>query len=275
MAPGEGAPAERRVDFDELTDAAWLLAAVAVFLDPAASHDRLDSENAATQLLLAYGLLQEDESGSPVPTAHFSEVVDGREDACRNAIRSMLSQVSGIAAHGFGGRWQGQEAETLLAQGRASAMSGRFLATDVVPLLDGLSTRFAGGGVLLDVGVGVAELASSFCAEFPEARVIGLDPFPLAIELAQRTIGDHGVADRVELRAHGVEDLSAESEVDLAWLPTPFVPQPEVEEGVVRIWCRSRTPCKRRSPPAQRAGRGRRACEADAVSRATDAPESA
>lgn len=146
---------------DELIDAAWLLAAIAVFLDPASAHDRLHSQDAATQLLLAHGLLQEDERGSPAPTAHFSELVDGREDACRNAIRSMLSQVSGIAAHGFGARWQCQEAETLRAQGRASAMSGRFLATGVVPLLDGLAARFAQGGVLLDVGVGVAELACS------------------------------------------------------------------------------------------------------------------
>ena len=115
-------------------------------------------------------------------------------------------------------------------------MAGRFLATEVVPSLDGLSTRFAQGGAFLDVGVGVGELASASCSDLPGARVVGLDPFPLALELARKTIEARGLVDRIELRPHGVEELSADREFDLAWLPTPFIPRQAVELGLSRIF---------------------------------------
>ena len=136
----------------------------------------------------------------------FHALVVGREGPYRNGIRSTLAQAASIAFAGAGERWRGQDEETMLAQGRASAMAGRFLATEVVPYLDGLSTRFAQGGAFLDVGVGVGELASAFCSDLPGVRVVGLDPFPLALELARKTIEDRGLVDRIELRPHGVEE---------------------------------------------------------------------
>ena len=105
------------------------------------------------------------------------------------------------------------------------------------PMLEGLAERFgaAQGGVFLDVGVGVAELACAFCEAVPRSRVVGLDPLPQAIELATRTVAAHGLGDRVELRHQGVEQLDDEKVFDLAWLPLPFIPLAVVVEGLARV----------------------------------------
>jgi SAM-dependent methyltransferase len=88
--------------------------------------------------------------------------------------------------------------------------------------------------VLLDVGVGVAELACAFCQAVPGARVVGIDPLPRAIELAAATAASHGLAERVQLWCQGVEELTDEEAFDLAWLPLPFIPPASVREGLPR-----------------------------------------
>ncbi len=117
-------------------------------------------------------------------------------------------------------------------------MGGRITAAFALPMLEGLAERFsaAQGGVFLDVGVGVAELACAFCEAVPQSRVVGLDPLPQAIELATRTVAAHGLGDRVELRHEGVEQLDDQAVFDLAWVPLPFIPSAVVGEGLVRVW---------------------------------------
>jgi hypothetical protein len=117
-------------------------------------------------------------------------------------------------------------------------MGGRITAAFALPALERLAKRFgaAQGGVFLDVGVGVAELACAFCEAVPGSRVVGLDPLPQAIQLATRTVAAHGLGDRVELRHQGVEQLDDEAMFDLAWMPLPFIPLSVVSEGLARIW---------------------------------------
>jgi SAM-dependent methyltransferase len=115
-------------------------------------------------------------------------------------------------------------------------MGGQGFAVFVVPVLDGLAERFASGdGMLLDVGVGVAELACAFCQAVPGARVVGIDPLPRAIELGATTAANHGMAERVQLRCQGVEELTDQEAFDLAWLPLPFIPPAAVREGLPRV----------------------------------------
>ena len=115
-------------------------------------------------------------------------------------------------------------------------MGGRGFAVFATPVLDGLAERFASGhGVLLDVGVGVAELACAFCRAVPGANVVGIDPLPRAIELAAPTLARHGLAERIELRCQGVQELEDDQVFDLAWLPLPFIPAAAVREGLPRV----------------------------------------
>lgn len=115
-------------------------------------------------------------------------------------------------------------------------MGGQGTAVFVVPALDGLAERFASGhGVMLDVGVGVAEMACAFCQALPEAQVVGIDSLPRAIELAAATVASHGLAERVQLRHQGVQELKDDEAFDLAWLPLPFIPPAAVREGLPRV----------------------------------------
>ena len=106
-------------------------------------------------------------------------------------------------------------------------MGGRITAAFALPALEGLAKRFgaAQGGVFLDVGVGVAELACAFLRG--GARVpSGGDSTHCDRRYSSppETVAAHGLGDRVELRHQGVEQLDDEAMFDLAWMPLPFIP---------------------------------------------------
>ena len=219
----------------ELTDAVWVLSALAPVLS-SGLEGPFSVDDRAARVLADYGLLEAAESGL-LPRAAFVEAFGGQARAVADGIRASLGQAATAAFRdGHGGDWGAFADEILAAQGRASARGGQGFAVFVVPVLDGLAGRFAAGdGVLLDVGVGVAELACAFCQAVPGARVVGIDPLPRAIELAAATVASHGLAERVQLRCQGVEELTDEEAFDLAWLPLPFIPPAAVREGLPRV----------------------------------------
>ena len=159
----------------ELTDAVWVLSAMAPVLSSGVEGP-FSMDDPAARVLADYGLLEATGSGL-LPRPGFVEAFGGRARALADGIRSSLGQAA-TAAFGDqpGGDWGAFADEILVAQGRASAMGGRGTAVFVVPVLDGLAERFASGdGVLLDVGVGVAELAcasrrSARCSERPRCQ---------------------------------------------------------------------------------------------------------
>ena len=219
----------------ELTNAVWTLSAMASVLSRGFEAP-LNVDDPAARVLASYGLLEATEAGlTPAPA--FAEALRGWGPAFADGIRSTLGQAATAAfREGHGGDWGAFTDEILVAQGRASAMGGRGFAVFAIPVLDGLAERFASGhGVLLDVGVGVAELACAFCRAVPGANVVGIDPLPRAIELAAATLARHGLAGRIELRCQGVQALEDDQVFDLAWLPLPFIPAAAVHEGLPRV----------------------------------------
>jgi trans-aconitate methyltransferase len=88
---------------------------------------------------------------------------------------------------------------------------------------------------MLDVGVGVAAMASEYCKTFPTLRVVGIDVLPRALELARIVAEDAGVAERIELRDQDVATLEDRNLFALAWLPAPFVPRAALEAGLPRV----------------------------------------
>jgi methylase of polypeptide subunit release factors len=88
---------------------------------------------------------------------------------------------------------------------------------------------------MLDVGVGVAAMAVAYCEAFPRLRVVGLDVFARALELAQRTIVEAAMVDRIELRHQDVAVLEDRDLFSLAWLPAPFVPRTAIDTGLPRV----------------------------------------
>ncbi|HUQ39002.1 MAG TPA: class I SAM-dependent methyltransferase [Acidimicrobiales bacterium] len=197
-------------------------------------HPVTAQDAAAAELLRAVGLI--DAGGEP--TGVLGDVVQGGLlELRRQAAISTLRQAATATTVEPGGApgWAIQDDETLLAQGRASAMAGRMMAAMVVPSLDGLAERFADGGQFLDVGVGVAGLSAAFCEMVPTARVLGIDVMPRVLDLARRTIAEHDLGDRLDVQLVGVEELDEHGRFDLAWMPAPFLPQVVFGPGLRRV----------------------------------------
>lgn len=219
----------------ELTDAVWVLSAMVPILSRGGAGP-FSTNDPAARVLADYGLLEA--TGTDlVPRPGFVEAFGGRASVVADGIRGSLGQAATAAFRDqHSGDWGAFADEILVAQGRASAIGGRVTADFVIPALDGLAERFAAGdGMLLDVGVGVAEMACAFCHAVPGARVVGIDSLPRAVELAAATVTRHGLTERIELRCQGVQELTDDKTFDLAWLPLPFVPPAAVREGLPRL----------------------------------------
>lgn len=225
-----------------LEESAWVLAGVVHLVTSGAlSSEGLSpltrEDEAAARMLAAVGLVVGDEH-LHVASGLAELLSDGSLESRRQAVMSTIRQVAtatGVAnAHDADG-WAAHDDATLLAQGRASALGGQMLAMYAVPSLGGLSERFAAGGDFLDVGVGVGELAAAFCEAMPNARVVGIDVLPRALDLAQQTIVARGLQGRLEVRLQPVQELSDEARFDLAWMPAPFLPEEIFHDGLRHV----------------------------------------
>ena len=217
---------------NSLHEAVWELAAVALALrDPAMTEPEL--RRAAERVLVESGLMVVASPGvRPAPA--LAEAVGG--DEARLAARAATGILQSAALLSGANTWTSQDDEAILAQGRASAQAAPLVKAFCVPMMEGLGDLLSGSSpVMLDVGVGVAAMAVAYCDAFPTLRVVGLDVFPRALELAKRTVEQAGMAERIELRRQDVATLGDQDAFCLAWLPAPFVPRAAVEAGLPRM----------------------------------------
>lgn len=137
-----------------------------------------------------------------------------------------------------GAAWSSTDPAVLQAAGEVSAAFPAALGRSVAPRLDGLAERLAApDAAFLDVGVGVAAMAVEMVRRWPSLRVVGVDPLAASIALARDRVRAAGLADRIELREQGAEDLPDEDRFDLAWVPGVFIPEralPSILERVRR-----------------------------------------
>jgi SAM-dependent methyltransferase len=132
--------------------------------------------------------------------------------------------------------WHQDDPELLEAQGRPSAAICEILLGKLAHQLDGLDERLhAPGARILDVGTGTAQTAVELCRRLPDVRVVGLDPMPEAIAIAERIAAASGFGDRIELRRLGLEALADSSCFDFAWVPAVFVPGDALVAGLRRL----------------------------------------
>src|SRR5579859_2201535 len=205
-------------------EAAWSLAAFAL---AARRIGPPELTAAARQLLAAAGLtLPPDEPppglGTPAPRQIASQAA------------ATLHQALALAGGGIS--WSAQSEEALLAQGRASVGGARPFAQFMLPTMGDLAGRLASPGArMLDVGTGAAGLAVDWAQVFPQLRVLGIDTLDRALDLACQTIAASDVADRVTVRKQDVADFTDDTGFDLAWLPAPFIPQPVMTGGLLRV----------------------------------------
>lgn len=133
--------------------------------------------------------------------------------------------------------WAYTDAELLQSLGRNSAAFARVLRDVVAPRLPGLEEALAReGSAFLDVGVGVAALAIAMAEMHPSLRVVGIDPWDVALDLARRNVAAAGLESRIELRRQRVEELPDADAFDLAFLAGPFLGESVVERAYERVF---------------------------------------
>jgi precorrin-6B methylase 2 len=213
------------VAFDELMGLTNRLLASALALSALAARVRLD---------------QLGEEGDPALRAQLDRVLDElgvREqlDTLADGERAvLLSFARSYLAQGLDliddptrpSTWSHSDAVLLQAQGSASAV--------VATLLSDLGLTSPGARIL-DVGTGVAGLATAFCRVVPDATVVGLDPWPPALELARKNVSEAGLESRVSLVETTIQDFEDTEGFDLAWLPSFFVPEAVLDDAVRRV----------------------------------------
>jgi hypothetical protein len=224
--------AEVRARLNTLHEAVWELVAIAMALrDPASADSELRA--AAESVLLEAGFMVEDSPGVR-PAPGLAEATG--EDVTKLAAQAASGILQSAAVLSGADAWTAQDDQAILAQGASSAQAAEGFKAFAVPMLDGLGDLLSDPSpIMLDVGVGVAAMAIAYCEAFPGLRVVGLDVFPRALELARSTIERVGMANRIELRCQDVATLEDEAVFSLAWLPSPFVPRAAINAGLPRM----------------------------------------
>ena len=197
--------------------ASWTLAAVAVALSTSGGSSR----DAAIGVLTAAGI--------------DAAELDGAAHASRAAQATGTLLKAGAIARAGELSWADQSDETLLAQGRASAVGGAAFAR-AVPMIPGMAALLARpDAAILDVGTGIGAMAVAYAEALPGVHVVGIDVMPRAIELARQTVANSTVGDRVEVRLQAIQDLDDTDRYAMAWIPAPFIPTAPLHDGLRRV----------------------------------------
>lgn len=228
-------PEEVGAHLNQLYEAVWQLAAIACALraSPEASSDL----QRAVEEVLVKGGVAVDVDGATQVVDGLRQLIDlGGGDPAKLASQAAAPILQAGALLSGAHQWTAQDDEALLAQGRASAQGAQMFREFAVPMMPGMDGLLAGPSpVMLDVGVGVAAAAVAWCQAWPSLRIVGLDVFDHALQLAERNVADAGMAERIELRHQNVAHLGDHDAFCLAWLPAPFIAPPALHAGLARI----------------------------------------
>ncbi len=130
--------------------------------------------------------------------------------------------------------WNFTEPAILQSQGMSSA-SG--VEPALISRLGDLEQRLrAPSARFLDVGAGVGAISIAVCRLLPNLHAVGLEPQEAPLAEARRNVAGAGLADRIELRKQGVEDLTDKDAFDLAFFPQMFMSDRIVTLGLQNIW---------------------------------------
>ena len=205
--------------------------------------------NTSVEALAALGaelsLRQNAADGDPRVRARIQQVVQSLDpmlldgaDATQMAvalggIQSFFRQAIDLLENPTRGPGWAFDSTVLQAQGRLSRVVVHEIEKMGVTRPD-LQKTLREPGVFLDVGTGVARLAIEAACVWPAMKVVGIDPWDIALDLARQNVGASNVSQRVHLRAQGVEELDDRDAFTLAWIPGMFLPRDIVDEALQR-----------------------------------------
>ena len=164
----------------------------------------------------------------------------GAVDAARDApvlgmAETFFAQGTELLANpGRAGAWNHVDPNLLQGIGRMSmgVATAIGIAAEQTPELGG---RLGGAAQILDVGTGVGWLAVALARAYPDARVVGIDIFEPALELARDNVAAERLQDRIELRRQDVLGLDPTMTFDVVWLALPFLPPAIVPPALAAV----------------------------------------
>ena len=84
----------------------------------------------------------------------------------------------------------------------------------------------------LDVGVGVGFLACAAATVWPNASVVGIDPWETSLARARANVDAAGLSDRIELRQTDLSGLGDTDTYDCIWIPSFFLTEDVLVAGL-------------------------------------------
>jgi SAM-dependent methyltransferase len=121
--------------------------------------------------------------------------------------------------------WTFTDPTILDGWGRGSSM--------VPALIASAHPDLAAVGSFLDVGTGVGLLAIAAAGVWPEATVVGIDPWQPSLDRARAHVTGSGLDDRITLRQEALEDIADAGAFDCVWIPSFFLDEGALERGLV------------------------------------------
>ena len=156
--------------------------------------------------------------------------------------RTFLRQASELVENpGRSGGWDQLDVPLLQAIGR---MSGAIADAVVIAAntLDGLGASLASqGSRFLDLGTGTGWLAIAIARTHPATRVVGMDVWEPALNLARANVEAERLDHRVDLVLQDAATLDEPEGYDAIWVPLPFLPR-EIVPAVLSAAHRSLRP---------------------------------
>ena len=132
--------------------------------------------------------------------------------------------------------WIYDDPVVLQSQGQLSRLIVRGIKAAAAQRPD-IGSTLKEPSTFLDVGTGVGWLAIEAAQSWPAWRVVGIDSWKPALDLAQKNLTQSSVAEQVEFRLQRVEELNDEARFALAWLPAQFIAADVIPMALESVYC--------------------------------------
>lgn len=205
--------------------------------------------NTSVEALAALGaelhLRQKEADGDPRVRAILRQIVqhldptllDGADvnqvAMALGGIQSFFRQAIDLLEHPARAPGWAFDPTVLQAQGRLSRVVVREIEA-MGSARPNLEKTLRGPGAFLDVGTGVGWLAIEAARAWSAMKVVGIDPWETALNLARENVACSDMAERIELRAQGIEQLDDRDAFTLAWMPGMFLAHDIVDDALRR-----------------------------------------
>jgi SAM-dependent methyltransferase len=155
----------------------------------------------------------------------ITELPPPQQAVLSGMISMYVGQINELLANpGRAPGWTYTDPAILDGYGRGSAMLPMVMSHAHPDLADVTS--------FLDVGTGVGLLACAAANVWPNAKVVGIDPWDVSLERARANVAAAGLGDRIELRQTDLAGLGDSAAYDCVWIPSFFLTQDVLAAGV-------------------------------------------